>query len=180
MKLAALSDRERKNALLRSGGAIVCAFILLGVMLLQDASGPVVPVPSDGKPATGQEQSDDVAVAPDIPVVPEENTAETITSAAGVNPGQEGSAENDAYGIKSEEMVVPPGEYFLLQFGVFGSRNNAETLRRELTALGLKAHIESRVVVGPYPDRGEAEAARNAIQHNGSKESIVVTARGRK
>ena len=49
---------------------------------------------------------------------------------------------------------------FLLQAGVFSSHERAEELKAQLLEAGIPATIESRVNVGPFASKKEAEAVR--------------------
>jgi DedD protein len=65
----------------------------------------------------------------------------------------------------------------VLQLGVFGAQDNAERLREELARQGFPARVESRVVLGPFPDRAAAEAAQAALKRAGQGGGIVVPPR---
>jgi DedD protein len=66
---------------------------------------------------------------------------------------------------------------YLVQLGVFGSMDNADGLRADVAARGLPAHVEGRVVVGPFPDKAAAEAARARLKREGLAAGIVVPPR---
>ena len=171
-----LFGSEQKRALWRSVGAITCAVVLMTFVFFQkDDSGDPL--------ASAREDLPGVATAPDntkTPVVAPLQGVEETVKQTDKDMMQHDTVNAHAYGIESEEPINIAGEYYLLQFGVFGTRRNAETLQQELSRMGLKARIESRVVVGPYLDRAAAETARDSVIRAGNKESIVVAARGRK
>lgn len=54
--------------------------------------------------------------------------------------------------------AAPSG--YVVQAGVFGNAANAEELRARLALHGIPARIESRVQVGPFRTRAEADRAR--------------------
>ncbi|MCL1861218.1 MAG: SPOR domain-containing protein [Proteobacteria bacterium] len=61
---------------------------------------------------------------------------------------------------------------YFVQLGVFNDTDNVGKVFDNTTALGLPAHIQSRVVVGPFRNKREAEAARNRLR--GIAEGIVL------
>lgn len=61
---------------------------------------------------------------------------------------------------------LPKGPH--LQAGIFAQPANAEEFRRRLIAAGYPAYIETRVHVGPYPGRKEAERAREKLKAEGT------------
>ena len=63
---------------------------------------------------------------------------------------------------------------FLVQLGVFSTPGNAQALRDKVAALGIPAHLESRVVVGPFRNRAEADAAREKLRASGLGKGLLV------
>ena len=57
---------------------------------------------------------------------------------------------------------------------MFGDPANALTLQRELTAKGLPATIQSRVVLGPFTDRAAAEKAQAALRKAGHEAGMLL------
>lgn len=77
------------------------------------------------------------------------------------------------------EPVSPSGSW-AVQVGSFASRENAERHAERLRATGRRVYLEpyqglSRVKVGPYDSRREAEEALSALEDEGF-EGIVVPA----
>lgn len=68
---------------------------------------------------------------------------------------------------------------FLLQAGVFSSAQRAEELHAKLTLSGVPSTIETRVQVGPFRTRQEAEAAQHKLKSLGI-ESVLVPPKGSK
>lgn len=66
---------------------------------------------------------------------------------------------------------------YVVQLGVFGDPDNAAMLGRELAAQGYPAHLQSRVVLGPFPDRQAAKAAAERLRRERKLEGIVVPPR---
>ena len=60
---------------------------------------------------------------------------------------------------------VPAG--YVLQVGVFQTTAQAEALRARLLAEGIPSRLETRVVVGPFVDRREAQAAQARLREKG-------------
>jgi cell division septation protein DedD len=52
---------------------------------------------------------------------------------------------------------ITPG--FVVQLGLFSTVENAQALRARLESQGIPVFLETRVVVGPFRDRAEADAA---------------------
>jgi DedD protein len=67
---------------------------------------------------------------------------------------------------------------FLLQAGVFTSAKTAEELHAKLTLSGVPSTLETRVQVGPFKTRQEAEAAREKLRALGV-ETILVPPKGK-
>ncbi len=64
------------------------------------------------------------------------------------------------------EVVIPPRGLagFLLQAGVFSSPQRAEELHAKLVLSGIPSTLETRVQVGPFKTRQEAEAAQQKLK----------------
>ena len=56
---------------------------------------------------------------------------------------------------------------YAVQVGVFGTAAQAEALRSRLSAAGIPAQLETRVVVGPFNDRRDAVAAQARLKDKG-------------
>lgn len=67
---------------------------------------------------------------------------------------------------------------FLLQAGVFSSVQRAEELHARLTLSGVHSSLETRVQVGPFKTKQEAEAAQAKLKDLGV-ETILVPPRGK-
>lgn len=62
---------------------------------------------------------------------------------------------------------------FLLQAGVFTSAQRAEQLHAKLTLSGVPSTLETRVQVGPFRTRQEAEAAQEKLRQLGVETVLV-------
>jgi DedD protein len=67
---------------------------------------------------------------------------------------------------------------FLLQAGVFSSVQRAEELHARLTLSGVPSTLETRVQVGPFKTKQEAEAAQAKLKELGV-ETILVPPKGK-
>lgn len=67
-----------------------------------------------------------------------------------------------------------------MQAGVFSDPRRAEELHARLTLEGIPATIESRVQVGPFKNREEAEAARSRLKSLGVDAVMLMPAKGTK
>lgn len=56
---------------------------------------------------------------------------------------------------------------YKLQLGLFSSMGNAEKLVKELKAKGIEAHTETRVQLGPFKTRAEADEAMAKLRNLG-------------
>lgn len=65
---------------------------------------------------------------------------------------------------------------YVVQAGVFSSPANARTLQQRLAKAGIRAKVETRVQLGPYKDRREAEQALAKLKKLGVS-AVMVPAR---
>ncbi len=66
------------------------------------------------------------------------------------------------------------GEAYLVQVGVFMSPANAQALQHQLVKAGIPAHTETRVQLGPFQDRREAETALAKVKKLGVNAVLVA------
>ena len=59
----------------------------------------------------------------------------------------------------AEKTASTPGKAYLVQVGVFTSPANAQALQKQLKRAGIEAHLETRVQIGPFMDKREADQA---------------------
>lgn len=69
--------------------------------------------------------------------------------------------------------TAPTPKAFEVQLGVFSDPENAKQLQAKLAAAGIPAHLETRLQVGPFQNRAEADAARDKIKALGINSVIV-------
>jgi cell division protein FtsN len=65
---------------------------------------------------------------------------------------------------------------YLIQAGVFTSPDNARSLQQKLAKAGIRAKVETRVQLGPYKDRREAEKDLTKLKKLGIS-AVMVPAR---
>jgi DedD protein len=65
---------------------------------------------------------------------------------------------------------------YAVQLGVFASPPNAEALQRKLAEAGLTTFTETRVLIGPFRDRAEADRSMELVRKLGLG-GVVVPAR---
>lgn len=63
---------------------------------------------------------------------------------------------------------------FVVQLGVFGNMDNAKELVERLTKLGIKTQTETRVQVGPFLNRAEAEKAQAEMRKLGLNPTVMT------
>lgn len=71
------------------------------------------------------------------------------------------------------------GTQFFVQMGVFADGANAEALQGRLQAWGFKVQRDARLMVGPFPDRLQAEAVAGGIMLKNGETTQIITAPGR-
>lgn len=135
-----------------------------------------------------------VVSAPPAPVpqgVPEATTAPSNTLAPQRPAAQPESAPSRPSvriveaktALTPAPAVAPPSaprlfSGFLLQAGVFSSIQRAEELHARLTLSGVPSTLETRVQVGPFRTRHEAEMAQAKLKELGV-EAILVPPKGK-
>ena len=78
--------------------------------------------------------------------------------------------------VSAEKSVLVPGKAYMIQVGVFTSPANAQALQKQLHRAGIEAHLETRVQLGPFKDRREADKAFARAKQLGIN-AVLVSAR---
>ena len=78
--------------------------------------------------------------------------------------------------VPAEKSVLVPGKAYMIQVGVFTSPANAQALQKQLHRAGIEAHLETRVQLGPFRDRREADNALARAKQLGIN-AVLVSAR---
>ena len=99
-------------------------------------------------------------------------TASDITFPPSVPQAEQRIPSARVVQVQPAPSVVPPSVQrlfsgFLLQAGVFTSQERAEELHARLTLSGVPSTLETRVQVGPFKTRQEAEAAQEKLRELG-------------
>jgi len=143
-------------------------------------------------PSTATNLKSPVARVPTPVVQPPQPEPEATAAPAIVPPVQRAPAPVEPAPAKPSARVQeakPPAAVtapvvsrlfsgFLLQAGVFTSIQRAEELHARLTLSGIPSSLETRVQVGPFKSKQEAEAAQAKLRELGV-ETILVPPRGK-
>lgn len=78
--------------------------------------------------------------------------------------------------VRAEKSVPVPGKAYMIQVGVFASPANAQALKKQLHRAGMEAHLETRVQLGPFKDKQEADKALARAKKLGIN-AVLVSAR---
>ncbi len=87
---------------------------------------------------------------------------------------QQQAANRHAPASRPLSQAAETARRFLVQVGVFSNHTNAEELMQKLHQADIPAQIESRVQVGPFASRMEADAARAKLKAMGLDEGLLV------
>ncbi|MCK9259769.1 MAG: SPOR domain-containing protein [Azoarcus sp.] len=171
---------QRRQALKRAGlASAVAVALLLAVLIFEDSRSPAAD-PSTELAPPSQPVLSTAVVAPvesaAVVVETEQEGAQPAQPEGDPLPAQPAVAE-PAPSPAAKQASVPLANGYLVQLGVFGSMDNADSLRADVAARGLPAHVEGRVVVGPFPHKAAAEAARARLKREGLAAGIVVPPR---
>src|SRR5882672_5628146 len=80
-----------------------------------------------------------------------------------------------ATGAKIDAKPAPATDKtYVVQVGVFMSPTNAQALQQQLVKAGIPAHTETRVQLGPFQDRREAETALAKVKKLGVDAVLVA------
>ena len=123
-------------------------------------TGPGAPPSSDAAASDVKPQPATTAVAGEIV-----QTVDTSPPAADTDA----TAKRAAAAPKEK---LPRGPH--LQAGVFVQAVNAQELKAKLEAEGLPVYIESRVQIGPFKNRKEAEAMREKLKADGVATVLIA------
>jgi cell division protein FtsN len=126
---------------------------------------PTLPPPTVGGDATepapeGRPRSAAGAEVPD-------GTGATAPARTPAQPRQPAAPPSAA------PSALEPRQGFVVQLGVFTTVENAQSLQNRLREQGIPVFLETRVVVGPFRDRAEAEAAQRKLEELGVGGVIV-------
>lgn len=92
---------------------------------------------------------------------PEMSVAAVQSPAASQVPSASASA------IRTSVPVAPAPKAFEVQLGVFTDIDNARQLQSRLAQHGIPSHTETRVQIGPFKSRAEADRAKEKLKSLG-------------
>jgi DedD protein len=126
-----------------------------------DLPPPPPPPDVDEEPITPAERQA-------IPAASTTKRAPAAEPMAGATPAASVStaSQQQAKMGKPPRATAPaePRQGFVVQLGLFTSIENAQSLHARLKQQGIPAFLETRVVVGPFRDRAEADAAQRKLR----------------
>jgi len=181
----------RKRALVRLGiAALVTAAALAGLWWL-DKSGkeevkppppptPIVtaPPPSVAPPLEPPAEESPQVAAPEMAAPPPPVMGVLPQPPAPAAPPREPRpAKTEPAPAAPPAKPVVPGKGYVVQLGVFSNPENAQELVERLRRQGISAHTETRVQVGPFRSRAEADKARAELGKLGYT-AVVAPANG--
>jgi DedD protein len=168
-KPAATSQEETKS---RTGRRLIAAAVLIGLAIgglaLVDRfrDRPAAPIPSH-EPSQAlitppAQESDVPAVKPETAVLPppppqvvNNEKLAPPAHATSVTPTPPPVTE----AAPAEKTALIAGKAYMIQVGVFTSPANAQALQKQLQRAGIEAHLETRVQLGPFKDKRDADKA---------------------
>ncbi|MDQ8022697.1 MAG: SPOR domain-containing protein [Moraxellaceae bacterium] len=150
-----------------------------------EASAPPLP-PASSAPVVAEESADPAVGS--MLGVPAPPAGARPTSAPPAPPAATATPAKPAAPAESSRLVLqsappaprparPAEEGFTLQVGVFASHSNAQELYDRLKSNGIPSQLETRVSVGPFKTREEAQAAQQKLARLGVERGIVVPPR---
>lgn len=182
----------RRKAFVRLGIAAVVTIVALGALWWLDNSGkpapkpkpaapaPIVAAPPQQPPAEPQPAAEPEPVpAPEIPEpAPPEQEAEPASpppppKVGALPPPRTTHAPAPASRPSKEPPPPPPAQptpapdNYVVQIGVFTNLAHAQQLVERLNKQGIHAYTETRVHVGPFATREEAEKAQATLKKLG-------------
>ncbi|MDR1064653.1 MAG: SPOR domain-containing protein [Azoarcus sp.] len=174
----------RRKALYRAGFAVTAAIALLLTALWYEEGGEPAPpaktAPESAQPvdagypiyaidaASGEAivpVDEIVASAVENTIYPASKTAPDETETGPENTAPEPTPPAAGAAVETPPATSPPSlqNGYFIQLGVFDSMDNAKSLLDNTLASGLSAHLQARVVAGPFRNKSEAEAARRRL-----------------
>jgi DedD protein len=111
--------------------------------------------------------------------VPEDTTpatkpAPTPTTAEKATPAKPTPSKESAPPAAAKPAEQPPAKGFVVQVGVFSTPEHARALQAKLAEKGIQSSIETRVVVGPFKDRAEADAVTKQLKDLGLQGVVIA------
>ncbi len=136
------------------------------------------PAPTPAKPPAAQNAVVPEATMAPSNILPPQRTQAPVEPAAAPAKPVARLVEPKASAPVQPPVVSRLFSGFILQAGVFSSAQRAEELHARLTLSGVPSTLETRVQVGPFRTRQEAEAAQAKLKELGV-ETILVPPKGK-
>ncbi len=184
--------------------ALVAAVLLMVLALKLDESAPQRPAQSAGVRPDGElwlpappppafrtppEAVPAREPTDDAPEKAAEVGSDKASAAVAPTAAADAASQLAASQLAASQLAAPPpppaaaarassaaalADGYRVQLGVFGDPANADNLQAELAARGMPAHIQSRVVLGPYRSRAEAERAQEQLRKEGAEAGMLI------
>jgi len=111
--------------------------------------------------------------------VPEDTTPATKpapvpATAEKATPAKPTPSKESAPPAAAKPPEQPPAKGFVVQVGVFSTPEHARALQAKLAEKGIQSSIETRVVVGPFKDRAEADAVTKQLKDLGLQGVVIA------
>ena len=176
---ASATDPEQRKQ--RASRRLLAALLLIGVAIVGLAlmerwrQRPEIAAPSHEpsqaliappEPPAGSAQTDHPSEPPPPPQVVNSDKAGASAKPAAAPP-----AASSRAAAKPAGAAIPA---YVVQAGVFNSPANAQALQNKLVKAGIPAHTETRVQLGPFRDRVEAERALAKVRKLGVNAVLVA------
>jgi DedD protein len=101
-------------------------------------------------------------------------TPSAVEQKAAPPPGAQKPAASAQPPASAAPAPPAPARGFIVQVGVFMSGNNAHVLQKKLAEQGIPTYTETRVLVGPFNDRAEADAVVRQLKDMGLAGVVVA------
>jgi DedD protein len=179
-KPVAPPQKETKS---RTGRRLIAAAVLIGLAIgglalvdrFRERPAGLTPPhePSQALITPPTRQSDVPALKPEAPTTPppppQVDNNETLAP-----PPRTISATPSP--PPATQTALVQGKAYMIQVGVFTSPANAQALQQQLQRAGIEAHLETRVQLGPFKDKRDAERALARAKKLGIN-AVLVSAR---
>lgn len=136
--------------------------------------------PSQALITTPAPPPDDAVAKPELPVTPPPPPQivnnETLAPPSPAVAAAPASPQEAANAPAAEATPLAPGKAYLVQVGVFTSPANAQALQKQLQRAGIAARLETRVQLGPFKDKRDADKALARAKKLGIN-AVLVSAR---
>jgi DedD protein len=160
---AAPPQQEKKS---RTGRRLLAAALLIGLAIgglalvdrFRERPAGLTPPhePSQALIIPPAAQSDVQALKPKLPTTPPPPPQVVNNETLAPPPHAISIAPSPS---PAPETALAAGKGYMIQVGVFTSPANAQALQQQLQRAGIEAHLETRVQLGPFKDKRDAERA---------------------